>query len=285
LVTVVQIERKHGLTPPAFAREHLRGTATPLIVTGAIERWTARSKWTFEFMKAAYGSDLVCAELGLESGIGRMTTLAAYVDYVNARTESLDGFWVDVASGRPLRDAPELPAVPPYLVSWHAFQKHPELLHDIEPVPDFVDDWVLALSPSLRETFERTARREYWELFIGPEGSLSNFHQDYRHTHAYLAQILGRKRVMLFSPEDFALVSEGHPGPGQPEDLSSLALPGRATAYEGVLNPGELLFIPADWWHWVRGLEKSITVSHNFFNDVNFSAHVGSMLDASGTTR
>ena len=52
-----------------------------------------------------------------------------------------------------------------------------------------------------------------------------------------------------------------------------------ATAYEGVLNPGELLFIPADWWHWVRGLEKSITVSHNFFNDVNFSAHVGSMLE------
>ena len=56
MVTVVQIERKHGLTPSAFAREHLRGAAKPLIVTGAIERWTARSKWTFEFMKAAYGS-------------------------------------------------------------------------------------------------------------------------------------------------------------------------------------------------------------------------------------
>jgi ribosomal protein L16 Arg81 hydroxylase len=52
----------------------------------------------------------------------------------------------------------------------------------------------------------------------------------------------------------------------------------RATAYEGVIGPGDLLFMPSNWWHHVRGLEKSITVSHNFFNEVNFSHHLTSLL-------
>ena len=36
--------------------------------------------------------------------------------------------------------------------------------------------------------------------------------------------------------------------------------------------------MPADWWHCVRGLEKSITVSHNFFNESNFTEHVTRIL-------
>ena len=31
-----------------------------------------------------------------------------------------------------------------------------------------------------------------------------------------------------------------------------------------------MLFIPAGWWHYVVGLEKSITIGYDFFNRANF---------------
>jgi len=45
-----------------------------------------------------------------------------------------------------------------------------------------------------------------------------------------------------------------------------------------VIEPGDTLLIPANWRHHVRGLEKSITVGHNFFNDSNFTQHMVDIL-------
>jgi hypothetical protein len=38
------------------------------------------------------------------------------------------------------------------------------------------------------------------------------------------------------------------------------------------------LLIPANWLHHVRGLEKSITLSRNFFNETNFTKHMTHIL-------
>ena len=65
--------------------------------------------------------------------------------------------------------------------------------------------------------------------------------------------------------------------PEQP-DVERFPLFERATAYECVIGPGDALFIPPDWWHHVRGLEKSITMSNNFFNETNFSEHMTRIL-------
>jgi hypothetical protein len=32
-----------------------------------------------------------------------------------------------------------------------------------------------------------------------------------------------------------------------------------------VLEPGQLLFVPVGWWHWVQALEVSATVSFHHF--------------------
>ena len=45
-----------------------------------------------------------------------------------------------------------------------------------------------------------------------------------------------------------------------------------------VIEPGDTLLVPANWWHHVRGLEKSITMSHNFFNDSNLTQYMVHML-------
>ena len=70
---------------------------------------------------------------------------------------------------------------------------------------------------------------------------------------------------MLFSPEDSAALYDGEVNPDAP-DFEKFPLFRNATPYECTIGLGELLFMPAQWWHHVVGLEKSITVNYNFFN-------------------
>jgi Cupin-like domain len=273
----IQIERKSEVLPADISREYLQGIGKPVIITDATENWPARSKWTFEFFKTAYGSDPALAWLGRGSGTGKLTTLSAYIDFLDAPSAELPGVWTGKDIGKdgrpPQPSASEGGTSPFYLLGWFAFRQHPELYDDIAPAPYFVLDLVSALNPALRDVFEWTSNREYTAIFIGPKGSLSALHRDYWHTHAYLAQIQGRKRAILFSPEDLDFLYGGQVNPEQP-DFERFPLFDRATAYECVIEPGDTLLIPANWLHHVRGLEKSITVSRNFFNDSNFTKHM-----------
>jgi Cupin-like domain len=276
----IQIERKSKVLPVDIAREYLRGIGKPVIITDATENWPARSKWTFEFFKTAYGSDPAIAWLGRGSGVGKLTSLSTYIDFLDTPLAELPGVWTGKNIGKDGRPPPAAPgggASPFYLLGWYAFRQHPELYDDIAPAPYFVEDLVSVLNPPLRDVFEWTSDREYTAVFIGPEGSLSALHRDYWNTHAYLAQVQGRKRAILFSPEDVDFLYGGQVNPEQP-DFERFPLFDRATAYECVIEPGDTLLIPANWLHHVRGLEKSITLSRNFFNESNFTKHMTHIL-------
>jgi hypothetical protein len=109
--------------------------------------------------------------------------------------------------------------------------------------------------------------------FFGPKGSISRLHQDFLHTHGTFTQIVGRKRFVLFSPEDSAFLYGGEFDLDAP-DFEQRPLLGRATAFECVLEPGEMLFLPGQWWHYVVGLDNSISVSYSFFNRSNFGGYL-----------
>lgn len=252
----VQIDRRAGLDSAAFAREYLAGTGTPVIVSDATDQWAARTKWTFDFFKSAYGADLVCPSLGIYGDIVNVTKLSTYIDWLATPDAELDGFWMEKTTRRPVPSPPRTLESPPYLIEQNAFENHPDLFGDITPPMYFVDDWTLALSEPVRKHFETVAGKTYWGILLGPEGSMSRLHRDFQHTHSWLAQIQGRKRATLFAPDDLD----------------------RANAYEGVLGPGDVLFTPGDWWHEVRAVDASITVAHNFFNKNNFSAYMGDFL-------
>jgi hypothetical protein len=277
----VAIERKKNLQPADFVRDHHQNGGMPVIVTDAMDCWPARSKWSFEYFRSVYGSDFISVPVDWLSDVGKVTKLATYIDYLGRPIKDLPGFWINIRDGRPLGNIPELHATAFHLrgwyASWFAFEAHPELYDDIKPAPYFVADWVLALNSTLRDVFEWTSGRTFWALYAGPEGTLSPLHFDFWETHAYLAQIKGTKRVMLFSPKDSEFLYGGRVNPEQP-DLACFPLFDRATAYEGTIEPGDVVFMPAGWWHCVRALEKSITVSHNFFNDVNVNEHLSHFL-------
>ncbi|MBG9389085.1 cupin-like domain-containing protein [Caenimonas aquaedulcis] len=273
----VAIERRSGMDPAEFTRHCLADGGRPVIVTDAMNEWAALRQWTLPYFLDRYGSDLVPVSLGLSSSVAKMTKLSAFIGHLLQPGSELPGFWIDSASGKPLRTDPEVGRASFYLIDWYAFEKHPELFEAISPPAYFVADWERALGAPLREAVRWVSGRETTSLYVGAGGALSPLHRDFWNTHATLAQILGRKRVMLFSPADTPAMYEGRVDPEQP-DLAAFPLLHEATMHEAVIGPGDMLFIPAGWWHCVRALDNAVTVSHNFFNETNFGDHLAGLL-------
>jgi hypothetical protein len=266
------------MSPAELLRDHLKGSGTPVIITDAVPRWPAYAKWTFEDMQRAYGADVVLPALGFAGEAQKQTNLSAYLNYIDVPGQGLRGIWMG-QDGRPAAVAPEANGAMMYLLSWNAFQRHPELFLDIQPVPAAVPDWTLALAkvPWALSAVEAANRREYWSLYVGAAGTVTTLHRDFADTAAYLAMVRGTKRVILFSPEDSERLYSGRVDPDAP-DYARFPRLDEATAYEDVIGPGEMLFVPPNWWHWLRATEKFMTVSHNFFNQANARPHLRAVI-------
>ncbi len=80
-----------------------------------------------------------------------------------------------------------------------------------------------------------------------------------------MAQFRGRKLVKLVAPFESAhLYNHEHRYSRVDLDAVDLArFPEMAdvTIFEVVIGPGEMLFVPAGWWHTVRALDVSITIT------------------------
>ncbi|MCI0546702.1 MAG: cupin-like domain-containing protein [Candidatus Rokubacteria bacterium] len=100
-------------------------------------------------------------------------------------------------------------------------------------------------------------------LWMGPRGSLTPLHYDT--TDNLMCQYVGRKHLTLFPPSQIKwLYATGFgpswsriPDPRSP-DLVKFPLFARARSVEVTLHPGEILFLPAHWSHFVVNLDLSV---------------------------
>lgn len=112
---------------------------------------------------------------------------------------------------------------------------------ELSPVPEFIHP---VLGP------------ETANLWLGPRGTHTPLHHDT--THVYFCQFEGRKRYRLVPPWERAILDGAISERG---DAGVIYGDLGAHALSVELMPGESLFIPAGWWHEVRSLEPSISVS------------------------
>jgi tRNA wybutosine-synthesizing protein 5 len=106
-------------------------------------------------------------------------------------------------------------------------------------------------------------------LWIGGAGCLTPLHYD--RIHNFLIQVVGRKELTLFPPSDtkYLYPSQKEGGTHISEidldnpDLNQFPLFSSAQPPINVLlEPGDMLFIPPGWWHQVRSLDMSVSVSY-----------------------
>lgn len=137
----------------------------------------------------------------------------------------------------------------------------------------WADDWPVGITSlgidwSVVGLVDRSARESvFW---LGSRGSHSLCHYD-TYGCNMVAQVKGRKRWSLFPPEDscflyptrlpheestvFTEVNIRRPDTTKFPDFT------RARCYTVDLHPGDVLFVPRKWWHFVECLDTSISIN------------------------
>lgn len=231
------VERRGELSYQEFLRD-FGMPGRPVVLTQATRGWAALD-WTPEELARRHGHQLVevTPSASLEEALFEMP-LSDYVEYVKSPDERML-----------------------YMTSWNFREVCPELLEDFEVPVYFRDDWLQEIDPE--QQFDLM-----W-LFLGPAGAGFRMHVDLAQTSAWNVQLTGRKRWLLWSPEQTELVYGGEVDGFNP-DLERFPDYGRARPMEAVLGPGEMIFTPSGWWHQTKNLEIGLAITANFANLTNY---------------
>ena len=260
------IPRRSALSFKEF-EDHLT-TGNPLVITNALTPWPALDArpWkspSYLMKKTFDGRRLVPVEIGrsyTDEGWGQtlMTFRKFMEDYMLCSETSDKG-------GRIA-----------YLAQHDLFTHIPSLRNDIS-VPDYCYTEPPPPGPST-PLYKKTEQPKQDEPLLndwfGPGGTVTPLHTDPYHN--ILCQVVGRKYLRLYSPhesENLYPRSSNESGIDMSntsevnledirEDLDrNFPLFSKAKYVETILNEGESLYIPVGWWHYVRSLEASFSVS------------------------
>lgn len=110
--------------------------------------------------------------------------------------------------------------------------------------------------------FDKIGPPRYW---LGPAGTVTPLHCDYDDN--LFAQIWGSKRIILAPPhhDEFLYPREanailfGSPFDPEAPDYERFPLAREATMIECLVEPGDMLYVPAGWYHQVRSLAFSLS--------------------------
>lgn len=231
-----------------IARYHdSEGRAIPVIFKGAALTWGI-SKWSPEFFAQEYGYTTVYASPKDIFDVGPDPDLSRGVC-------------------RPLKKTTQ-----PYIV----MNIVELMLNDEENAPYYQmhvpNSWDV---PSLKDVTQGTAfplldhrPREHYLILMGPRGTVASLHN---HHSTFLAQLYGEKQITMIAPE-YAEAFECVPEKFRPQHVNYCLDPLEIDLFEypalegvkifqGILEAGDVLYIPDSWLHDIRALSPSISLA------------------------
>lgn len=253
------------------------GPSHPVVFTDATRDWPAHGTWSLRHFADRFGDHLGRVNLNFfHSPGGRAMTLRSFIENMDRPLSEIPGFWVD-SEGIPLAEHPDYVEDDVWSFFWQPFRTYPELLAEVTPFPPAFGVITARLPCNLSRLLEKLTGLEPFSIYITRRGGVTPLHRDYNHTVSCLVQFDGVKRATLFHRD----VSDVHHLDGfDPDRPDFTAFPALrdATAYTADLQPGQMLITPPDWFHHLRVLEHSLTLSHNFFTPGNFADYFTCLL-------
>ncbi len=233
------IERRSGLTREAFDKEY-REQGRPVVLEGYAADWPSVRTWTFDNLAERCGDVSVVVD-SYNSKAARRTTFADFVSMLKAG----DG-------GN---------AAPIYLQEWYYKTNAPELAADM-PEMD------IAQYDFRRDLYGEAASTNH-QLWLGQRGGVTRLHQDSYSIDVMHAQIVGEKLWYIMGPDAQLLA-----GADGEVDVQALVDSPDTKLTRFVLRPGDVLYIPAYWFHRIELLTDSIGLGRKSLDKTFLRPHV-----------
>lgn len=238
-----KIERRVDLSREEFL-ERYYAPSRPVILVGEMADWPALSRWTPAYLRDAIGPKLV----EFQGERSKNDRFEMYKD-AHRREMAFDQF-IDLIVANPGNDI--------YLTAYNS-TPNAEALSILNGDLGFLDKFL-----------SRDASMPHGMMWIGPSGTVTSLHHDL--TDNFIAQIVGRKRLKLLPAADVTnlynhrhVFSEITDLEDTSLDLSRFPLLRNAKVFDVTLNPGEIIFVPLAWWHQVKSLDFSVTITYTNF--------------------
>ena len=234
----------------------------PVIITNLVSTWPAFKLWDDDYLSACAGTTPFRAT-STTAPMAATFTLQQYFLYAKQSKDEAPFYLFD-------RD----------------YAKIHKLENDYTVPKYFSRD--ASHGTDLFRLFGDDRRPDYRWLIIGPARSGSIYHIDPNQTNAWNACIRGRKKWIFYPP------GVSPPGIMTSNDDGDVMVPlstgewllsfwkhhQEARAHpnihkrplECIVNPGEIIFVPHNWWHMVVNLDDCVALTHNYVSSSNLSS-------------
>jgi hypothetical protein len=233
-IILTPIDRVDDINKQDFINNYLT-PRKPLIIRKASESWPALQKWSFDYLKKAVGDQVVPLYDSSKADPSKPINASAakmkfgdYIDLIQKGPTDLRIFLFD-----PIKHAPQL-------------------LDDYRSPTNLMGGFL----------------DKYPNMFFGGAGSVTFLHYDIDLAHIFHTHFNGRKHVILFDHKwsdrlyciPFATYALEDYDVLNPDTKRFPALEG----VEGIdvyLEHGDTLFMPTGYWHWMKYLDGSFSIS------------------------